>query len=220
MTVRAKNRTYAAQAARREQPAPAYSQDQLRERRIQGYMVTLRGGWSLTDDVSAICRPLADRIVERGAPRTYLRYAEDIADAVHALVDTVVALLAEADAQRRTRHLPIDQRGRALAAARALAQRPAMPEITSDRVDSGIWATTLVDLAAPYDADLSTLLANAATSVVSDRVLRALAEVDHAAASLQRRLDRDGQTRTTRPSPAITEADRARAELESMGVVL
>lgn len=220
MTVKARNRTPAALARRAGGPVPTYSQAELRERRVQGYRVLLPGGWSLTTEVAALCQPLAERVAARRAPRTYLRYVEDVTDAVRQLVDTVVALLAEADAQRRTRHLPIDQRGRALAAARALAQRPVMPEIGCEDVASGYWAQTLAELTEPYSDDLARLLGNALTSVVSDRVLRALAEVDHAARALERRLDRDEPTRATTPSQAITEADRARAELAELGVTL
>ncbi len=219
MTIKAHNRTHAALARRAGAPEPKYSQAEQRDRRHQGYTVRLDGRWLLTDEIAASCGQLAARAAERGGPRTYLRYVEDLADAVAELVFVATGLLAEADAQRQTRHLPIQERERARIVIRALAQRPQLPEIASSDVDSGAWAAMLVSLAEPYVADLSRLLGNAATSVVSDRILRALAGVDHAARALERRLDRDTQPRT-KTTPTISEADRARAELESLGVSL
>lgn len=219
MTVKARNRTHAALARRAGAPAPTYSQTELRERRRQGFTVLLGGGWSLGQEVGAICSPLAIRAAERGGPRTYLRYCEDLEDAVAELIFVATGLLAEADAQRRTRHLPLQERERARIAIRALTQRPRLPEITSDVVAEGTWVQALVDLAQPYTGDLSTLLGNAASSAVSDRLLRALAEVDHAARALERRLDRDRQPRA-KTTQTISEADRARAELEQLGVSL
>ncbi|ANE80151.1 hypothetical protein A7U43_13235 [Mycobacterium adipatum] len=221
MTIRAKNRTYAALARRAGVPEPTYNQTEQRDRRRQGFTGLLGGGWSLSAEVAAICSPLANRCAERGAPRAFVRYVEDVADAVAELIFVATGLLAEADAQRRTRHLPLQERERARIAIRALTPRPQLPEIASDDVGSGTWATALATLAEPYSADLARLLGNAASSAVSDRLLRALAEVDHAARALERRLDRDDRPRSTRSSQTpISEADRARAELESLGVSL
>lgn len=217
--VRGTRRTPAALARQRPQPAPTYTQAELRERRIQGYVVRLEGDWSFTAEVAAICVPLADRIAERGSPRTYIRYVEDLADAAHQAIHVVVGLLAEADAQRRTRHLPIDERGRALAVISTLVERPTLPEIDCDAVAAGTWAQMLVELAEPYGDALARLLANA-TVVVSSRVLRAFGEVDHAARALERRLDRDDQPRPSRRAQALSAADHARAELARLGVTL
>ncbi|WP_445168772.1 hypothetical protein ACTXG7_05265 [Mycolicibacterium sp. Dal123E01] len=220
MTVRAANRTYAARARQSPQPPRVYTQADLRERRRQGLVLHLAGGWSLIYEIRDVCVPLATRIAERGAPRAYLRYVEDTVDAVGELIFVASGLLAEAKAQNQTRHLSLEERGRAMAAVRALAQRPRLPEITADVVAEGLWGHRLAAAAATYDQGLDRLLGNALTNVVSDRLLRALTGVDHAARGLERRLDRDERPRP-RPAPTpISAADAARAELESLGVSL
>ena len=218
--IKAQNRTHAALARQRSQPAPTYSQAELRDRRHQGYIVLLAGSWSLADEIRDMCGQLADRCAGRGAPRAFVRYVEDVTDAVGELIFVASGLIAEANGQRQTRHLPIQERERARIAIRALTQRPMLPGISADDVAGGTWAATLVTLAEPYTDDLTRLLGNAATSVVSERVLRALAEVDHATCALERRLARDDRPRSTRSSQTVSEADRARAELESLGVSL
>ncbi len=217
--VKGRRGTYAALARQRSLPEPTYTQEQLRDRRRQGHTVRLGGDWSLADEIAALCAPLADRAAGSGRRSPYTRYVEDVADAVADLMFVATGLLAEADAQARTRHLAIEDRERARIAIRALAQRPTLPQINSGAVDSGTWAAELEALAQLYTDQLARLLGNAATSVVSDRVLRALAQVDHAARALERRFDRDAQPRTT-PTPTVSQADRARAELESLGVSL
>jgi hypothetical protein len=217
--VRGARRTPAALARQRPQPAPTYSQAELRERRRQGLVLHLASGWSLADEIRDICVPLADRIAERGAPRTYLRYVEDLADAVGELIFVASGLLAEAKAQNQTRHLSLEERGRAMAAVRALAQRPRLPEIDAEGVAEGLWGHRLAAAAATYDHDLARLLGNARPWAVSDRLLRALAGVDHTALALERRLDRDDQPRSRR-AQAPSEADQARAALAELGVTL
>lgn len=219
MTVKAPNRTPAALAARRPQPAPTFTQAELRERRQQGLVVQLTGTWSLADEIRDICIPLADRVAQRRSPRAYLRYAEDLTDAVGELIFVAGGLLAEAKAQNQTRHLSLEERGRAMAAVRALAQRPRLPEITGDVLAEGVWGHRLAAAAATYDRDLARLLGNALTGAVSDRLLRALAGVDHAARALGRRLDRDAQA-PAKATETVSDADRARAELARLGVTL
>jgi hypothetical protein len=219
VTVRAKNNTPAFRAAQRPRPAPSYTQPEQRDRRRNGLSVTLRGGWSLSQEVAAICEPLAQRVAASPHPEAYWRAVDEIADAVHGLVHTAVGLLAERDARRRTTHLSVDQRGRSIRALVDLAERPKLPDITNEALATGTWATTLVDLAEPYSGELAGLLGNALTTAVSDRVLAALREVDHAALALERRLDRDARSREPQ-SPTPTEADLARAELETLGVTL
>lgn len=218
--VKGARRTPAALARQRPAPAPTYSQIELRERRRQGLSSPLDGGWSLTDEIGDICCSLADRVAQRGNPRTYVRYVEDLADAMGELIFVASGLLAEAKAQNQTRHLSLEERGRAMAAVRALAQRPELPEINAESVAEGLWGQRLAAAAATYDRDLARLLGNALSRAVSDRLLRALAGVDHAARALERRLDRDEPTRAARPAHTITEADRARAALAELGVTL
>jgi|SRR6516165_4782126 len=221
MTVAARNNTPAARAAQRPQRTPVYSQPELRERRRKGLRVTLGDGWSLTAEVAAICEPLARRIAAAPRPAAYRRYVDDLADAVHDLVSAAAALLARADAQRKTSHLGVDDRGRSIRALVDLAERPELPQIGDEQLIGGTWPSVLLLMAEPYSADLSRLLGNALTSRVSERLATALADVDRVALTLGRKLDRDERARATKAAEAetMTRADRARAELESLGVI-
>lgn len=55
MSVKARNNTPAARAARRPRGAPVYTQAELRQRRRTGLLHTYGGRWSLTAEVAAIC---------------------------------------------------------------------------------------------------------------------------------------------------------------------
>jgi len=199
----------------------------------------LGGDWMLHEDVAAIVGPLAQQIADaphssrflrtqadRGGshlagPRLSPASIDDLALAVHGVVHAVVGLLHEADAEHRTRHLSGDQRARARASLRTLAERPVMPEFDRAAAHSGDWAPALVALAEPYSEPLARLLSNNPTGVVSTCLVRELRDLDAAAGSLQRRLDRDAVLRAeARSTPTVSEADRARAELESLGVSL
>jgi hypothetical protein len=224
MTVAARHNTPAARAAQRPQRSPVYSQDELRERRHKGYRIAaLDGGWSLALEVAAICEPLAERIAAAPGPTAYRRYVDDITDAVHSLVSTAVGLLARADAQRKTKHLGVDERGRSVKALVDLTPRPKLPEVGDDAMAAGTWPATLIRLAAPYSDEMSGLLGRALSARVSERLVAALADVDRTALALTRRLDRDERAaeaaRTDQSAPTPTPTDRARAELQALGVI-
>ncbi|WP_240316498.1 hypothetical protein [Mycobacterium persicum] len=198
---------------------PVYTQDQLRDRRRAGLVHTYGGQWSLTAEVAALYDPLARRVAAAPNPAGYWRSVDDVALAVHGLVHAVVGLLAECDAQRRTKHLGVDVRGRSIRALVDLAERPKLPEIGDEALVSGTWPATLMLLAEPYAAELAELLGNALTTAVSDRLYAALRDVDRAALALERRLDRDQQARAAKPTKTTpTETDRARAELAALGI--
>lgn len=219
MNVMARNNTPAAREARRPRRAPVYTQAELRQRRRTGLLHTYGGRWSLTAEVAAICDPLAQRVTAAPNPAGYWRSVDDVALAVHGLVHAVVGLLAEADAQRRTRHLGVDVRGRSIRALVDLAERPKLPEIGDDALTAGTWPATLTLLAEPYSAELAELLDNALTTAVSDRLRAALREVDLAALALERRLDRDEHARAAKPTKTVpTATDQARAELAALGI--
>lgn len=219
MTITARNNTPAYRAAQRPQCPPVYTQADLRERRRTGLLHSYGERWSLTAEVAAICDPLAQRVAAAPRPAGYWRSVDDVALAVHGLVHAVVGLLAEADAQRRTRHLGVDVRGRSIRALVDLAERPKLPEIGDDALTAGTWSATLILLAEPYSAELADLLGRALTTVVSDRLRAALRDVDLAALELERRLDRDEHARAAKPTKTIpTATDQARAELAALGI--
>lgn len=219
MTVIGRRRTPALRARAGQLPTapPRFTQAQQRERRRTGLTVKLGGDWSLRDEMAEIFEPLT--AVNQPRPLSYARCVDDLTEAVHTLVHDVVGLLARADAERRTRHLGVDDRGRSIRAIVDLAPRPALPVITDAMLRDGTWATVLVALTEPYSDDLARLLGNAATDAVSDRIVAGLRAVDAVAAVLQRRLDHIPRTTTNAP-PVPTDADRARAELEALGVHL
>lgn len=239
--VKGRRGTWARRAEAQARPVPKRTQDQKRERRANGLPVLYDGDFVVHHDVAAACSPLAEQIAAapRGTrflrtevedtpghlvgPRNPSASIDDLALAVHGVVHVVVGVLREAEASRKTQHLSADQRARARTIISTLAERPPMPEFRKADAHSGAWATALIELCEPYSAPLADLLGRAQTCVVSDRVVAALREVDAAAASLQRRLDRDAAMRAdraARPSPAPTDAEQARLELEQMGVIL
>lgn len=191
MTITARNNTPAARAAQRPQRPPVYTQAELRQRRRAGLPHTYGERWSLTEEVAAICLPLAERVAASSNPAGYWRWVDDMALAVHGLVHAAVGLLAERDAQRRTRHLDVDHRGRSIRALVDLAKRPALPEITDEHLAAGTWAAILTELAGPYATELADLFARALTTRASERLDGGLRDVDLAALALERRLERD-----------------------------
>lgn len=212
--------TPAHRAARYPEPVRHYGQAELRERRRANLLHTYGGRWSLTVEVAAICTPLAQRVAVVPNPAGYWRSVDGVALAVHGLVHTVVGLIAERDARRKTAHLGVDERGRSIRALVDLAERPALPEMTDDALAAGTWPASLVLLAEPYSADLADLLGRALTTAASDRLAGSLRDVDAAALVLARRLDNDEQARARRADKpaAPTETDRARAELAALGI--
>ncbi|BCO41217.1 hypothetical protein MINTM001_23560 [Mycobacterium paraintracellulare] len=212
--------TPAHRASQHPQSRRVYSQSELCDRRRRQLPVTLEGGWSLSTEVAAICAPLAEGVAAATSPAGHWRAVDQLTDAVHGAISVAVALLARADAERRCRHLGVDDRGRSVQALVDLAERPKLPEITDDDLAAGTWAATLTALADAYSADLSGLLGRARTTTVSDRMLAALREVDLAALALQRRVDRDIAAKSRIAKPAVaTDADRKRAELHELGVL-
>lgn len=223
MIANATRGTWAMRAERHPQPAPVYTQAQQRDRRRKALCVTLGGDWSLSKDIAAICRPLASRVAATPRPAAYGRYLDELFDATHQVVHVVVGLLAERDAQRKTAHLDGDNRARSIRTITDLAPRPIMPQASDADVLAGTWPEILVAHAKPYSGALAELLGRTPNPAVSDRVVAALRELDSAAGSLARRLDRDDQARSERaakPPTTPTETDRARAELAALGVTV
>ncbi|MET9325736.1 hypothetical protein [Tsukamurella sp. NPDC003166] len=195
---------------------------EIRDRRRRGLPVVLGGQFDLGAEVAATCDPLAERVAAEPKPGAHAPLVRQVADAVHELVHAVVGLLAERDAQRQTRNLPVDRRGRSARLLCDLAERPAPPTITADQVRSGEWAQVLAQHAAPYADQLADLLAHAAPPgtlrgrlSASERVERALSEVDQAARNLTRALDRADDYRR-QCGPKTPKTDPRRAELDAL----
>jgi|GEM_PF-5509736 len=166
--------------------------------------------------------PLATRAAASPTPLTLSCSIEALVDAVHEFASAIAALEARADAERKCSHIGIDQRGRSIRALVDLAPRPQRPILTDADITSDEWAVLAIGMADAYDAELSRLLGNAASCVVSDRVNTALQELDRAVAAFAKRLDADerARRRAAEAVPVLSEADRLRAELQAQGITL
>ena len=212
-------------------PTPRFTQDQLRERRRAHLSVVYSGEFRLTEEVAAICRPLAQRVSAQPNPQAFTSRIAILTDRVHELVGVAVGWLAEIDAKRRIEHLAHDSARRA-AAIRLLvdlAQRPTLPGIVAEQLISGSWAAVLVAMADPYTAPLAELLGRARLPddpqlrgliSRSEKLLDLLREIDTAALELSRQLDRAAAASPRReaPAPEQIRADAARAQLRELGV--
>lgn len=226
MTIAARNNTPAARAGQRPQPAPVYSQDEQRERRRKHLPLRYGGEFDLTDEIAAICGPVAERVAADPRPSAYAADVAEVGDAVHELICVSAGLLAERAATRKVGHLPVDQRGRTKRLLCDLAPRPAPPVIDPAALADGGWSALLAAYAEPFAADLADLLAHAVppgstrgARSASERVENALRVLDHALLNLTKRLDRAERARAERSRPTpLTDTDKARAELAALGI--
>lgn len=223
MTVRAKNRTYAATAGHR--PARRYNQAENRLRRSSGKLTRNTGDFSAVREIADVAGPLAARVTYLAAPLRVRRLVPDYADAAHEFVSTVTGWLAEVDAQARTAHVAADpgKRRYAVTTLVDLAPRAALPDISETSILNGTWAAAVTAMADSVDAPLAELLgksfppnANELRGQLSrserlDRLLRET--VDRAALALDRAIDRA----ESQPSRMPTTTD-PRAELAALGI--
>jgi len=152
----------------------------------------------------------------------------ELTQAAHAAVITLADLLAEADGLRRTRHLPVAQRGQAvrLIAEQAKANRPACPVVTEDDLTAGSWAAALTELARPYSDPLADLLSRAlppgttrGLPSASEQVEAALRGIDSHAIGVRNTLESVAASRATPPRPTRTRSSsEIEAELAALGV--
>lgn len=236
MTVRHAFKRYATPAHLASQPGTPqppprqFSQPELRDRRRRGLPPGhYDGGWSLAREIAEVSAPLAERIAAADRPSRFGHSSASVpwlAEAVHEAVHEVVAWVAERDARAKTAHLK-DEPGKrryAMTTLVDLAQRPALPEITSAALEDATWAGQLIALAETVDAPFAAMLAQAyppgapglrGRESRSEQLARLLSRtLDSAALALERRLDRDARAEHR---PATTPAD-PRAALAALGV--
>ncbi len=204
-------------------------QSALRDRRRARLAVVLDGTFDLAVEVAAIIRPLAARAETAASSRTVRAAIDDVADAVDGLVAAVAHLLAEADAQRRTKALPFEQATSARRALLRLHRRPTAPRIADGALVEGTWADALADHAATVSDPLAALLGRAlppgstrGALSASERVVEPLRDLDAAADALSRAID----TASMDGAPDLVgdrdrrERGAALAELTHLGVEL
>lgn len=225
-----------------KRPPRPFTQSELRQRRRAGLTVGhYSGDWSLAREIAEVVGPLAERVAAAPRPARFKLPAMWLAEATHELVGTIIRWLAEADARRKTEHLKAEpgKRRYAMTTLMDLAQRPPLPEITDKALTNARWAGQLIALADGTDAarqqpvsdSLADLLAHAyppgapalrGQASRSERLARLLGQtLDRAALELERRLDSaDAEGHREHAKDNQTDAERARAELEKLGVQL
>ncbi|ODR00345.1 hypothetical protein BST27_29665 [Mycobacterium intermedium] len=193
-----------------------YSQDQQRERRRQWLRVHYRGDFDLTAEVAAIVNPLAAQVAALPRPLVLRPKIDEVADAVHELISTVVGMLAE------SRQLDSAAHARTVRAVRDLAQRPTAPLITDEHIGSGRWAAILVEFVAPFNGDLAALLGRALPPhhpktnglSASERLEAALRVLDTPAHDLAFLIPKAARRQSLPSIEEINAAYRAREEAE------
>lgn len=220
--------TGARRPARPETPPPTYSQAELRERRRKRMTVVYDGTFDLTAEVADIVDPLAEQVAADPHPEAYAVAVDDVVVAVAGSVRTFAVMVAERDARRRCRDVPIGNRGQAVRALVALADKPTDPEVTAEHLRSGEWAAILTEharLVADGLADyLGTALPPGQTRnslSVSELTEAEIREIDTAATGLARTIAAVKRQRAATSTPEAdtrTEADRARETLATLGI--
>ncbi|EHK82146.1 hypothetical protein [Rhodococcus pyridinivorans] len=201
-------------------PAPVIDQDEQRRRRRQWLPVHYTGAFDLTEEVSELLAPLA----QRSDIARYPHLVHELATAVHHTRLDLEQLLVDRDARRRISDLPYEKRGRARDLIIAAWERPTAPVIDP----TSAWADQLVDHVVPLTEPLRDYLARATppgqtgnNPSISERVETALREVDRAVVSVTRTLNHIEANRTT-SSTVLTPQLRALApsadELEALGL--
>jgi hypothetical protein len=112
-------------------PAPVYSQEQQRQRRRGWLRVHYCEQFDLAAEVSAICTPLAQQVCALPRPLAMRRDVDDVADAVHELLSTVIGMLAESTQLGSAAHARIKS------AVADLVQRPRAPQISDAQLADG-----------------------------------------------------------------------------------
>lgn len=193
-----------------------YSQDEQRQRRRQWLPVRYSSKFDLAAEVSAIVGPLAEHVAALRQPGVLRTEVDDVADAVHELLSTVVGMLAE------SRRLDRAASARTRQAVRDLAQRPREPLIGDDMLISGSWAALLVSHVAPHAGDLAAYLGRATSPAESrtpgqsatERLESALRVLDSAALALGRRIPKAVARQSLPSIDDVNAAIKARHDAE------
>lgn len=166
------------------------TQDQQRHRRRQWMRVHYTGTFDLAAEIAAIAGPLAAEISYLPNPLAMSEQIDDVVDAIHEVLSTVVGMLAE------SAYLDRQARARTAQAAADLAQRPRQPQFTAAQIGDGSWAAAMTDHVSPYSADLAAFLGRALPPranglkgpSASERLEAALRVLDTAALAARRRI--------------------------------
>ncbi|MGO9153862.1 hypothetical protein [Mycobacterium sp.] len=200
-----------------------------RQRRHQRMKVVYGAEFDAMAEVFDVLDPIARRIAAEPVPTVYREDVRAVAAATHGLVAEVFAMVTLSDSQKAAKHLPERDRGRAVKLLCELPERPQPPVLVDDTLTTGDWLAALTSHVGTVSGRLSDLLQNARPEdqmrgalSVNQRLVNSLHELDTAALSLQRHLDRAEQIREEQ-AQARRRGTRSRktdavAELQRMGV--
>lgn len=209
-------------------PATMPTQDEQRERRRHWLSVTYDNRFDLPAEIESITGPLAQRVAADPVPASMRHNVDDLAEAVRRCVAVLADLVAGSADRSRVEHLATpEDRSRALRLIREhrAGRGRGRAELDDAALIAGTWPESLVELARGVSGELAAFLGRAHPSPrdgspsASQRVETALREVDRAALSLSRRIERRAADRRefgNRPEPV----DAVAAELAEMGVEL
>lgn len=190
----------------------AFDQTQSRARRREWRRVHYTGSnFNLKTEVGEILTPLSKSATRLPRPLALRREIDDVADAVHEVVSTVVGMLAE------SRHP--DASAIAQQMTRDLAARPTAPDITDEQLCDGSWAAKLIRYAGPLTKELAALLDRAKPPgttefSASERLERALRELDQAALALERKIPKAAEAQARPTFNEFQAGQKARREAE------
>lgn len=200
-------------------------QDEQRRRRRTHLPIVYRGSFDLTAEIAAICTPLAERIAATEQPVRFAPAVDEMYVAVHQAVLDLGKLLAERDARRRTDHLSVENRGRAIHLIVSARPRPQCPELVADTLAAGTWPTLLAEHVQPLTGPLANYLGAALEPgntrgllSVSEHVENALRVIDRAALSCEALLDRVEAHAAATAAKSAPPTDCVAEELRQLGV--
>ncbi|MHA3021136.1 hypothetical protein ACXPWS_12845 [Mycobacterium sp. BMJ-28] len=182
------------------------NQDEQRARRRKRLPVIYGGEFDLAADIAAATGVLAHQVSQLKRPAAARQWVDALADGIAEVVHVAAGLIAESMAEDD------DTRRRAA----DLTVRPRQPVITEDMLVSGSWSAALVTYAQTVSEEVAQVLGRAlppdacrAPLSASQRIERALWEVDSAALALTRRIPR---IRERQALPSISEFNASELE--------
>lgn len=192
-------------------------QTEQRQRRRAWLAVHYDHRFDLAAEIRCIIAPLAAEVARLPRPLAMRAEVDNIADAAHEVLSTVVGILAESS------RLDASATARTMQAVRDLAQRPTEPILTDEQIASGAWAAQLISHVAPHSDDLAGYLGRALPPghprllnnlSASERIEAALRVLDLAAHDLQQRIPKVADYQALPSMAEVNAANRARRQRE------
>lgn len=184
-----------------------FDQAAMRQRRRQWLRVSYGSSFDLAAEIRDITTHLAGEASQLKYPLAMRADVDNVTDAVHELLSTVVGMLAGSAQLDRGATARIAQ------AVADLAQRPREPVVDDNMIVSGSWAALLVEHVEPHSADLARFLGRA-TKDTTDRFTDALRILDAAAMNMSRKLPKVAARQALPTLEEINQRTRERQDAE------